>query len=475
MMVSELQYASNFSGVNEGKYEEEISKALEYLLGELNEKGALTKDTVINSEQMMNGISAEAKKIKMICAAHAHIDMNWMWGYPETVALVLETFRTMLDLMKEYPGYKFSQSQASVYRIVEEHDPDMLEEIKERVREGRWEVTASTWVETDKNMPNGESLARHILYTKRYLSELLDINPETLNIDFEPDTFGHNRNVPEILANGGVKYYYHCRGYDKHNIYRWKSPSGKSILVYRDYTFYNGDINPSIVINAPKFCKKHGIRLVVDNTFCSPYLQRPLTLGADVVLHSITKFINGHADVVGGVIVTKTEEDHKFMYNVMTNMGPNMDPHQAFLVIRGLKTLSIRIDRAQANAIKIANYLLNHPAVAWVKYPGHSSHPQYALAKKQQSGGGSMISFGLKGGFEAGKILMNKVNIAALAVSLGGVETLIQHPASMTHAKVCSEAKLQAGITDDLVRYSVGIEDVKDLIEDLDTAFSFIE
>jgi methionine-gamma-lyase len=237
--------------------------------------------------------------------------------------------------------------------------------------------------------------------------------------------------------------------------------------------------NPTMAITdiagCAEICKKHGIRLVVDNTFCSPYLQRPLTLGADVVLHSITKFINGHADVVGGVIVTKTEEDHKFMYNVMTNMGPNMDPHQAFLVIRGLKTLSIRIDRAQANAIKIANYLLNHPAVAWVKYPGHSSHPQYALAKKQQSGGGSMISFGLKGGFEAGKILMNKVNIAALAVSLGGVETLIQHPASMTHAKVCSEAKLQAGITDDLVRYSVGIEDVKDLIEDLDTAFSFIE
>ena len=237
--------------------------------------------------------------------------------------------------------------------------------------------------------------------------------------------------------------------------------------------------NPTMAITDISACAeiaaRHGIKLVVDNTFCSPYLQKPLTLGADVVLHSITKFINGHADVVGGLIVTKTEEDHKYMYNVMTSMGPNMDPHQAFLVIRGLKTLSIRIDRAQENARIITEFLLNHPAVAWVKYPGHPSHPQYELVKKQQKGGGSMICFGLKGGFEAGKILMNKVKLAVLAVSLGGVETLIQHPASMTHAKVCKEAKLEAGITDDLVRYAVGIEDVNDLIDDLDTALSFIQ
>ncbi len=236
--------------------------------------------------------------------------------------------------------------------------------------------------------------------------------------------------------------------------------------------------NPTIAITdiagCARICAKKGIRLVVDNTFCSPYLQRPLTLGADIVLHSITKFINGHADVVGGVIVTKTKADHKFMYNVMTNMGPCMDPHQAFLVTRGLKTLAIRIERAQANAKKITEYLDNHPAVAWVKYPGLPSHPQYALAQKQQAGPGTMISFGLGGGFDAGKILMDKVSVATLAVSLGGVETLIQHPASMTHAKMNSESKQKAGITDDLVRYSVGIEDVDDLITDLEEALSFV-
>ncbi len=242
--------------------------------------------------------------------------------------------------------------------------------------------------------------------------------------------------------------------------------------------FIETPANPTISITDIAACariaRKHGIRLVVDNTFCSPYLQRPLELGADVVLHSITKFINGHADVVGGVIIAKTEEDHKFMYNVMTSMGPNMDPHQAFLVIRGLKTLSVRLERAQANAIHIAQYLEGHPKVAWVRYPGLLSHPQFELAKRQQKGPGAMISFGLKGGFEAGKILMNNVQLAVLAVSLGGVETLIQHPASMTHAKVSADAKLKAGITDDLVRYSVGIEDVEDLIEDLEQAFSKI-
>jgi len=236
--------------------------------------------------------------------------------------------------------------------------------------------------------------------------------------------------------------------------------------------------NPTISITdiaaCARLCSEHNLRLVVDNTFCSPFLQRPLALGADIVLHSITKFINGHADVVGGVIVTKTEADHKLLYNVMTHMGPNMDPHQAFLVIRGLKTLGIRMERAQSNALKIARWLENHPAVSWVKYPGLPSHPQYELAQKQQSGPGAMISFGLKGGFEAGKALMDHVSVATLAVSLGGVESLIQHPASMTHSKMDQEAKLKAAITDDLVRYSVGIEDVDDLIEDLSQALEYV-
>ncbi|MBE2218975.1 MAG: aminotransferase class I/II-fold pyridoxal phosphate-dependent enzyme, partial [Ignavibacteria bacterium] len=198
--------------------------------------------------------------------------------------------------------------------------------------------------------------------------------------------------------------------------------------------------NPTVDITDIKACaeiaKEHGLILVVDNTFSSPYLQRPFEFGADVVLHSVTKFINGHADIVGGIVIAKTKELYKKLRSMMTALGCNMDPHQAYLVIRGLKTLAIRIDRAQQNAQKIAEYLEKHPKVEWVRYPGLPSHPQYELAKKQMDGPGALISFGLKGGFEAGKTMMNNVKISILAVSLGGVESLIEHPASMTHSKV---------------------------------------
>jgi methionine-gamma-lyase len=188
----------------------------------------------------------------------------------------------------------------------------------------------------------------------------------------------------------------------------------------------------------------------------------------------MTKFINGHADIVAGMIVTKKEEDYKILRPVMTNMGCNMDPHQAFMTRRGLKTLGVRIDRAQQNAIKIAEWLNKHPKIEWIKYPGLESHPQYELAKQQMDGPGAMMSFGVVGGYEAGKKLMDHVKLALLAVSLGGIETLIQHPASMTHAKLTRDAKLKAGITDELVRFSIGIEDVDDIIADLDQALSFV-
>ena len=172
--------------------------------------------------------------------------------------------------------------------------------------------------------------------------------------------------------------------------------------------------------------------------------------------------------MVGGIIVTATEELYKKIRSMMVLIGCNMDPHQAWLVLRGVKTLSLRISRSQSTAMKIAHYLDNHPRVAWIRYPGLVSHPQYELAGKQMRGYGSMISFGLKGGYEAGKMLMNNLELATLAVSLGGVETLVQHPASMTHAGITAENKAKAGITDDLVRYSVGIEDAYDLIADLE-------
>jgi methionine-gamma-lyase len=218
----------------------------------------------------------------------------------------------------------------------------------------------------------------------------------------------------------------------------------------------------------------HGCLVVVDNTFASPYLQNPLNLGADVVLHSVTKFINGHADVVGGILVAKEMAMYKRLRAVMVNSGCNMDPHQAFLVLRGLKTLGVRLERAQRSALAIAQWLEKQPEVSTVRYIGLESHPQYELVKRQMNGFGAMISFELAGGMQAGRRVMDRVQVAALAVSLGGVETLIEHPASMTHAGMSPEDRRAAGISDGLVRYSVGIEDVEDLIADLRQALDAV-
>jgi len=252
-----------------------------------------------------------------------------------------------------------------------------------------------------------------------------------------------------------------------------KSIKENTKLIYLE-TPANPTIQLTDIEEACKIAHKHGITVVVDNTFSSPYLQKPLDLGADVSLHSLTKFINGHADIVGGALIAKDEAIYNQMRKTMVYMGGNMDPHQAYLVNRGVKTLSLRIDKAQESAMKIAEYLQKHPKIEWIKYPGLESFEQHELAKKQMTGFGSMISFGVKGGYQAGVVLMDNVHLAKLAVSLGGVETLIQHPASMTHAAVSAEDKLESGITDSLVRYSVGIEDVKDIISDLEQALEKI-
>ena len=252
----------------------------------------------------------------------------------------------------------------------------------------------------------------------------------------------------------------------------------KAIRPNTKMVYIETPANPTMGIidieGAAEIAHKHGLPLVVDNTFCSPYLQRPLDLGADIVLHSMTKFINGHADIVGGIIVTKEKSYYDMLRPVMVNLGFNIDPHQAFLAHRGLKTLAVRIDKAQQNAQVIADFLEKHPKVEWVKYPGLKSHPQHELGLKQMDGPGCMISFELKGGLKAGKILMDNVELALLAVSLGGVETLIQHPASMTHSKIAKEKRGLAGITDGLVRFSVGIEDIEDILEDLEQALNKI-
>lgn len=236
--------------------------------------------------------------------------------------------------------------------------------------------------------------------------------------------------------------------------------------------------NPTIVISdldrIGKLAKAHNLIFAVDNTFMSPVLQRPFDFGADYVIHSMTKYLNGHADVVAGVIIVKEEKNYAPVRKMLNHFGGTIDPFNAFLVHRGLKTLKLRVMKAQENAQKIAEYLEQHPKIEEVMYPGLKSHPQYDIAQKQQKGSGAMISFELKGGFDAGVKLMNNIEIFQLAVSLGGVESLIQHPASMTHAGMTKEARLSAKITDGLVRLSIGIEDIDDLLKALDKVLSSI-
>jgi methionine-gamma-lyase len=218
-----------------------------------------------------------------------------------------------------------------------------------------------------------------------------------------------------------------------------------------------------------------GVPLVVDNTFAGPHLQRPFEYGADVVLHSLTKSLNGHTDVVAGIVVAREPELLVALTTVARSFGFTMDPHQAWLVLRGIRTLGMRVERAQANAQALAAWLESHPAVEWVRFPGLASHPQYELAKRQMDGPGSVIAFELRGGVEAGRRLMNSVKVITLAVSLGGIESLIEHPASMTHSTVPREEQLRQGITPGLVRLAVGCEDLVDLRDDLDQALALVE
>ena len=242
--------------------------------------------------------------------------------------------------------------------------------------------------------------------------------------------------------------------------------------------FIETPANPTIKLTDIQACAdiahSNGAVLVVDNTFMSPILQNPFDYGTDIVMHSMTKSINGHSDVVSGILIFNDKELYTRTRKVLLNLGGTIDPHQAWLVLRGLRTLSLRVFKAQENAEIIAEYLENHPKVKWVRYPGLESHPQHQLAKTQMHGFGSMISFEVKGGVEGGRTVMNNVELATLAVSLGGYETLIQHPASMTHSAMNKQDKIDAGITDGLVRISIGCEDVEDIQNDLENCLNKI-
>ena len=218
----------------------------------------------------------------------------------------------------------------------------------------------------------------------------------------------------------------------------------------------------------------NGAVLAVDNTFLSPWFQKPLVLGADIVIHSLTKFINGHADVIGGIVVVKDDDTYGRYRKVLNQTGGVIDPFNSFLVHRGIKTLGVRMEKHAENGMEVARFLEVHPKIDWVRYPGLKSHPQYELGQRQHTGPGGVMAFELKGGFSAGETLLNSVKLCGLAVSLGGVETLIQHPASMTHASVGKEQRLAARVTDGLIRLSVGIEYHGDIIADLSRALDLI-
>jgi cystathionine gamma-lyase len=220
-----------------------------------------------------------------------------------------------------------------------------------------------------------------------------------------------------------------------------------------------------------RIAREANIPVVVDNTFLSPYFQKPLLLGADLVVHSTTKYLNGHSDSVGGAIMLSGRVLHDRLKFNQNAMGAVLSPFDSFLLLRGIKTLPLRMREHERNALRIAEYLEKHPRVKKVHYPGLESHPQHALARRQATGYGGMLSFEIDGGLEEARRFLENLEIFALAESLGGVESLIEHPALMTHASVPRETREQIGLTDSLIRVSVGTENVEDLIEDLDQAF----
>ncbi|MDQ7996427.1 MAG: PLP-dependent aspartate aminotransferase family protein [Luteibacter sp.] len=215
------------------------------------------------------------------------------------------------------------------------------------------------------------------------------------------------------------------------------------------------------------FARKHGLILVVDNTFCSPMLQRPIEFGADLVLHSATKYLNGHSDIVGGIVVAANDELAQQMAFLQNSIGAVAGPFDAFLAMRGLKTLHLRMRAHCAGAMELAQWLEKHPAINRVIYPGLSSHPQHSLARKQMNGFGGIISVEVKGGLRKARRVLERCDLFALAESLGGVESLIEHPAIMTHASIPASNRKRLGISDGLIRLSVGVEDIADLRAEL--------
>lgn len=227
---------------------------------DFSKQGALTRPAVEEAESALEPYKAFCKEYSLLCVGHAHIDMNWLWGFHETVMITIDTFRTVLDLFEKYPQFKFSQSQASVYHIIEKYAPQLVEPIRSRIADGRWEVTATQWVESDMNLPSAESLVRQLTYAKRYVMDRYGAKESAFEQVFLPDTFGHGAFTPELFVAAGVQRFYHCRGSDDHHVYRWVAPSGRSIVVYRESRWYNTEIDSSIAQFLPEYYSSTGIK-----------------------------------------------------------------------------------------------------------------------------------------------------------------------------------------------------------------------
>lgn len=280
---------------------------------------------------------------------------------------------------------------------------------------------------------------------------------------------GTPRLFNEIVSRYGIEFSYVDTS-DAENVRRAIRPATKLVHI-------ETPTNPLMTLTDIRavagVCHERGVELAVDNTFMSPYFQRPIELGADIVMHSTTKFLNGHSDGLGGVLVgTKPEHKEKFAF-VQKCTGGILSPFECWMILRGVKTLAVRMKQHDASGREIAKFLAGHKKVGKVFYPGLESHPQHELAKRQMSGFGALISFET-GSLENANAMLRRVKICTLGESLGGVETLISHPATMTHAALGAEGRAELGITDGLVRISVGIEDVDDLLEDLDQALSVL-
>jgi cystathionine gamma-lyase len=284
------------------------------------------------------------------------------------------------------------------------------------------------------------------------------------------NTYGGTfRLFDKIISHYGIKYSFFdpCIPSDME----------KNILPETKMVFTESPTNPMMILTdlekISSICKKHNLLSITDNTFMSPYFQNPLDFGCDIVIHSTTKYLNGHSDVIGGMIILNDEEIYKKLKFIQNAMGAVPSPFDCWLVLRSTKTLAVRMKQHNENAIQIAEYLNKHPKIKKVNYPGLKDHPQHDLALKQMRGFGGMLSVEL-GSFENAKKVLNSVKVFTCAESLGGVESLICHPATMTHASVPKEDRERFGITDGLIRLSVGIEDAEDLINDIESALKAI-